>query len=530
MLLQRRMATAEEPLLLGDACHRRENEEAFVSAEVQHLHRSEEDNILPIPPHHRTFTALDIASIWWGIVTSISTFYVAGVLVEEGMSWWQGLLTIVVSNIFQAICTILMGHAGAKYGIPFPVQCRASLGIHGAHFATFLRGIVACGWFSIDTWIGGQALFVFINAICNNALSAYGTISWLSTTLPELVCFFLFWLLQLTSIWHGVHGIKSLEKYASPVLLLCCGALLIWAYVKAGGFGEMLSASSQFGRDGSKYGQFWIIWFSGLTANVGSFATVALNISDFTRYARSQTDQILGQMGLPVFVGFFSFIGLAVSSSTERIFGYVVSNPIELLAQVGGAFTTLISLFGVTLAILTTNVANIVAPANALINISPRYMTFRRGALLTAFVGFLIQPWRLYQTGEAFLNTWLLGYSFLLGPLTGIILVDYYILRHCNLDIPALYGSDKVRTYEYFRGYNLKAFAAFFIGAISNLPGFLYTVGALKQVPSFWLLLYKVSWFSSFLLSGLSFFLLSVAPSIIECAQVDQVNETNRNI
>lgn len=223
-------------------------------------------------------------------------------------------------------------------------------------------------------------------------------------------------------------------------------------------------------------------------------------------------------MGIPFFVGAFSFIGLAVSSSTEKIYGYIISNPVEILGQIGGVLPTLISLFGVTLAILTTNVANIVAPANALINMNPTHISFRTGALLTAGVGLLMQPWRLYQSSNSFLNTWLLGYSILIGPLASIIIVDYYILRHCILDIPALYGTNNLRTYMYFKGFNLKAFAAFLVGVVPNIPGFLYTVGVLKQVPSGLLLLYKASWFSSFLLAGLFFWLVSIVPKMIERA------------
>lgn len=473
------------------------------------------EDLNPTPSQHRTFTSLDIASLWLGVVVSVSTYYVAGTLVELGMSWWQGLLTVVLANIIQVFLTTLMGHPGAKYGIPFPVLCRASLGFRGAHIATFLRGLIACGWYGIDTWIGGQALFVFIDALCNGKLGDSEVISWLGISLPELGCFFLFWLFQLVFIWHGVNGIRYLEKYAAPVLIALCVALLAWAYVKAGGFGQMLSASSQFGEGGSKQGQFWIVWWSGLTANVGSFATLSLNMSDFTRYARSQTDQILGQVGLPFFIGVFSFVGLAVSSSTEKIYGYIISNPVELLSQIGGVVPTLISLFGVTLAILTTNVANIVAPANALINLNPARISFRMGALLTAGVGLLIQPWRLYQNSETFLNDWLLGYSFMIGPLASIVIVDYYILRHRILDIYALYSLDSVHSYWYFKGYNMKAFAAFLVGAVPNVPGFLCTIGVLKQVPPGFLALYEVSWFSSFILAGLSFWIISVAPKMI---------------
>lgn len=510
---ERRMAVSE-PLLLEAAI----SKEAPQDAPPQP--RLTAEDILPTPPHLRTFTSLDFASLWWGVVTSVSTFYLAGSLVEQGMAWWQGLTIVFLANVLQVVLTILIGHAGAEYGIPFPVQCRASLGFRGAHFATFLRGIIACGWFGIDTWIGGQALYVFINVLCNGSLDAYGSISGIGISLPELGCFFLFWLLQLVFVWNGVNGIRYFEKYAAPVLFVLCVGLLLWAYMKAGGFGEMLSASSQFGKDGTNYGEFWSVWLAGLTANVGTFATLSLNISDFTRYAKSQTDQILGQAGLPLFVAVFSFIGLAVSSSTEKIYGYIISNPVELLGQIGGIFPTLISLFGVTLAILTTNVANIVAPANALINLSPARFSFRTGALLTAGIGLVMQPWRLYNSGSTFMNTWLLGYSFLLGPLASIIIVDYYILRHGALDIPALYGSSNSHPYKYFNGFNLKAFAAFFVGAVPNIPGFLYTTGSVEQVPSGWVLLYKVSWFSSFFLSGVFFWLVSIVPKMMERTQV----------
>lgn len=467
------------------------------------------EDLAPAPPQRRTFTSLDIASLWVAVVISVSTYYLAGSLVELGMSWWQGLLTVALANLIQLLLAILLGHPGTKYGIPFPVLCRASLGIRGAHIAACLRGLIACGWYGIDTWIGGQALYVFINALCNGKLDDSQVISWLGISMSELGCFLIFWLLQILFILHGVNGIRYLEKYSAPVLIALSAALLIWAYVKAGGFKEMLSASSQFGEGGTKQGQFWVVFLSGLTANIGTFATLSLSMSDFTRYARSQTDQVLGHVALPISIVAFSFVGLAVSSSTEKIFGYIISNPVELLAQIGGIIPTLISIFGVTLIVLTTNVANIMAPSNALINLNPAYISFRMGALLTAVLGILIQPWRLFQNGDTFLNKWLLGYSFLVGPLTSIIMIDYYILRHCDLDIHALYYLDNVQHYWYFKGYNIKAVIAFVAGVAPNIPGFLYTIGALKQVPSGFLVLYEVSWFSSFIMAGFSFWILS---------------------
>lgn len=470
-------------------------------------HKKEDLN--PTLIQHRTFTSLDIASFWVGVVVSISTYYVAGTLVEEGMAWWQGLLTVALANILQLFLVVPMGHPGAKYGIPFPVLCRASLGIRGARIAACLRGLISCGWFGIDTWIGAQALFVFIDALCNGNLTNWPVISWIGISLPELGCFFIFWLFQVGFIWHGVHGIRYLEKYSAPFLFILCAWLLIWACLKAGGLQEMLSASSQFGDGGAKQGQFWSVFLSGLTANFSCFSSLSLSISDITRYTRSQTDQALGHLGFPFFMVAFSFVGLAVSSSTAKIFGYVISNPVEILAQIGGIAPTIISLFGVSLVVLTTNVANIIAPSNALINLYPDYITFRMGSLITAVVGIIMQPWRLFRNSETFMYKWLLGLSLISGPLTGIIMVDYFIVRRRDLNIDALYHPASTPVYWYFKGYNIRGGIAFLVGFLMNLPGFLHTAGVLNEVPSIFVALYEVSWFSSFILGAVSFWILS---------------------
>lgn len=467
------------------------------------------EDLKPTSLKERTFSKWDMATLWIGLVVGVPSYYMAGSLVEMGMAWWQGIATVMAANLFLLFPLILTGHPGTKYGISFPVLSRASFGIKGAHIPTILRGLVACGWFGVETWIGGEAIFVLLNTLLKRKMAGH-FIPWLGTSVPEFACFLAFWFLQVVIIWNGMEGIRKLEKYSAPILIALSGALLVWAYVNAGGFGPMFSMASQFGKGGARQGMFWSVFFPSLTANIGFWATLALNIPDFTRHAKSQADQIVGQVGLPVFMGAFTFLGLAVTSSTEVIFGRVISNPIEVLGKIGGIVPISLSIFGVALATLTTNIAaNVVAPANALANLSPSWFTFKRGTLLTAILGILCQPWRLLQSSESFIYTWLVGYSALLGPIAGIILVDYFILRGRVLDIDALYSCNPHGQYWYYRGYNISALVSLLVGMAPVVPGFLHTVGLLNMSSPSFLILYNNSWFVSFFIAGLAYWALS---------------------
>lgn len=466
------------------------------------------EDLLPTTLSQRTFSVWDIISLWVGLVVGVPSYYLAGSLVELGMSWWQGIFTVFAGNFLLLFPLVWTGHAGIKYGIPFPVMARASFGIYGAHIPTILRALVACGWFGIETWIGGQGIFVLLNALLQGKLSNSSHVL-MGTALPELACFFAFWLLQVVIIWNGVDSICQFEKYCAPILLLMSCALLIWAYVKAGGFGAMLSASSQFVVGGAKQGKFWQVFFPALTANIGFWATLSLNMPDFTRYAKRQADQVAGHMGLPVFMGLFTFLGLAVTSSTEVIFGRVISNPIELLGQIGGVLPILTSFIGLTLATLTTNIAaNIMAPANAFVNLNPARFSFRTGALLTAVLGIIFGPWQFIKSSQSFISTWLVGYSALLGPLSGIILVDYHIIRKGHLDLDALYSTSQSEVYWYTNGYNLTAIGALVLAVVPCIPGFLYTIGFLKEIPNILLAVYDNAWIFGFLASGLLYWVM----------------------
>lgn len=461
-------------------------------------------DLAPISPSQRTLSAYDMASLWVGLVTAVTTYYVVASLVQEGMSWWQGLLTLLAADLIILTTLILTAVPGTRFGIPFPILARSSFGIHGAHIATLLRSLVACGWFGIETWIGGQAIYVILPSSFKN--SSFGvTISWLGTTPLELSCFFAFWAAQLAIIWKGMVGIQYMEKYSSPVLVCLTLSLLCWAYIKAGGFGRMLSLPSRLTKS-----EFWALFFPSLTACIGSWASVSLNIPDFSRYAKSQMDQVLGQVGMPLFMIAFAFVGLAVTSSTEVIFGHVISNPITLLGEIGGVFSKVIGMLGIVLAVLTTNIpANVVAPANALVNLSPSHFSFWRGALVTAVLGILFQPWRIFANTNSFVYTWLVGYSALLGPLGGIILTDYYLVCGMMLDVNALYSTSPLGRYYYCRGYNLRAVAALVIAILPVIPGFLHKVGILKACAGVLVLIYDNGWFFGFSSGGIIYLFLT---------------------
>ncbi|MCO5560092.1 hypothetical protein L7F22_013698 [Adiantum nelumboides] len=235
-------------------------------------------DLLPTSLSDRTFSAWDIISLWVGLVVGIPSYYLAGSLVELGMSWWQGICTVMAGNFLLFFPLVWTGHAGIKYGIPFPVMARASFGIHGAHIVTILRALVACGWFGIETWIGGQGIYILLNALLQGKIAG-SSIMFMGTALSERACFFSFWLLQVIILWNGVDSIRKFEKYCAPVLIIMSIALLSWAYLKAGGFGAMLATPSQFVVGGSKEGQFWQVFFPALTANIGFWATISLNMA-----------------------------------------------------------------------------------------------------------------------------------------------------------------------------------------------------------------------------------------------------------
>jgi len=466
------------------------------------------DDLAPTAADERTWSVWNMAALWIGMVVCVPTYMLAGGLVDLGMSWWQAVLTVGLGNLVVLVPMVLIGHAGTEYGIPFPVLARASFGVLGANVPALLRGLVACGWFGIQTWIGGSAIYHLLNALRGVELGG-ADLPVLGINAAELGCFLLFWALQVVIMWRGIESIKMLETWAAPFLILMGLVLLAWAYVRADGWGPMLSAPSQFVAGGPKQGQFLSAFFPALTGMVGFWATLSLNIPDFTRYARSQRDQVLGQaLGLPFFMMLFAFIGVAVTSATVTIFGEAIPDPIALLGRMGGGMTVALSLLALSVATFSTNLAaNVVSPANAVVNLSPRRFSFRLGALVTAGLGVAIFPWKLIESTSGYIFTWLIGYSALLGPIGGILIVDYYLVRRTRLDVGALYR--RSGPYWYRGGTNPRALVALAVGVAPNVPGFLAAAGFVESVPAFWGGLYTYAWFVGFVLAGGLYWLLA---------------------
>ncbi|MFU8802930.1 MAG: NCS1 family nucleobase:cation symporter-1 [Bradymonadaceae bacterium] len=461
------------------------------------------EDIAPTPPEGRVWSVHHMASLWIGMVVCVPTYLLAGGLIEAGMNWWQAVLTVSLGNAIVLIPMILNGHPGTKYGIPFPVLARASFGIQGANIASVMRGLVACGWFGINTWIGGAAIYQLLIVLIGEGI-ATESLPFLGINLAQFLCFMAFWALQAVIIWRGIESIKHLETFAAPFLVLMGLLLLGWAYVAADGFGPMLSAPSQFIEGGAKEGQFWRVFFPSLTAMVGFWATLSLNIPDFTRYARSQRDQILGQaIGLPTFMTLFAFISVAVTSATVVIYGEAISDPVALLGKMGGGISIVLALLALTIATLSTNIAaNVVSPANAIINLSPSKFTFRTGGMITAGLGIAMFPWKILDTAGSYIFTWLVGYSALLGAIGGILIIDYFILRRTRLRLDALY--QKRGPYWYKGGYNPVAIIALAAGILPNVPGFLAQSGLVNPdlIPEFFKIVYTYAWFVGFILAG----------------------------
>ncbi|MCB9679146.1 MAG: NCS1 family nucleobase:cation symporter-1 [Alphaproteobacteria bacterium] len=447
------------------------------------------EDIRPTRDEERHWSVLNMASLWVGMVVCVPAYTLAGGLVQAGMSAWQAILTILLGNVIILIPMVLNGHPGTKYGVPFPVLARASFGIFGANIPSLIRGLVACGWFGINTWVGGSAIYQLLLAV--GWADPKAADLFIGINAAELVCFLVFWAAQMVIIWRGIESIRLLETLAAPLLLLMSFALLIWAFFKAGGFGDAFAAPSQFVPGGAKEGQFWSVFLPSLTGMVGFWATLALNIPDFTRYARTQHDQVLGQaLGLPTTMTLFAFIGVAVTSATTTIFGETIANPIDLVGRfaqggsgVGAAVAAILAMFGLAVATLSTNIAaNVVSPANALINLAPSKVTFRMGALVTGVVGILMLPWKLFEDPNGYIFVWLGGIGTLLGPVTGILVADYFLLRGTELDLDDLYRRDG--RYRYVAGFNPTALLVFVLGVIPSLPGFLHT--ALGNITKGW--------------------------------------------
>ena len=443
-------------------------------------------DLAPTTAANRTWGTYNYIALWFSMSMEVTTYMLASSLIAGGMNWKQAIFTILLGNLIVLAPMLLNAHAGAKYGIPFPVFVRASFGTLGANIPAMLRALVACGWFGIQSWLGGQAIAAMI-AVVWPATAHVPAVLWAS--------FLGFWLLNMLVVWSGVESIRFLQSFSAPFMLVMSLTLLFWMLHKAGGFGPMLSAPSRFHSTGS----FLHFFFPSLTAMVGYWATLSLNIPDFTRYAKSQDSQIVGQaFGLPVAMTLYSFVGIACTSASETIFGEPIWSPITLLGRFHQPVAAVLALVAVLVATLNVNIgANVVSPSNDFSNLAPRLISFRTGGLITGFLGLAMMPWKLMSTFGTYIFGWLVGYSGLLGPVAGIMVADYFLIRGTRLDVASLYH--RGGPYEYSRGFNPRAVVALVAGVFVALIGL--AVAPLR-------FLYDYAWFVGFFVSAAMYYSL----------------------
>ena len=440
-------------------------------------------DLAPAGPEKRTWTTYNYAALWVSMSVNILTYMLAASLIQGGMNWKQAVLTVFLGNTIVLAPVLLNSHPGARYGIPFPVLARASFGVLGANVAAVLRALVACGWFGIQSWIGGEA----INTLLGTVWPA-----WRNNPNGTAICFAIFWAINLAVILKGIEYIRFLQGVSAPILLGVGLLLLGWAYVAAGGFGPMLSTPSQF-RSTSEFLKFLI---PALNGTVGFWSTVSLNIPDFTRFAKDQRGQALGQaIALPLTMTLYSFIGVAVTSATVVIYGTAIWDPVQLLSRFHSPIAVVISLLAILLATLNVNIgANVVSPANDFSNLWPRKISFKIGGVITCFIGVAMMPWKLLANHRTFIFGWLGGYAAVLGPVAGIMICDYFLIRRKYLVVNDLYlrGGE----YEYSGGFNWRAILGLCVGSAAALMGLV--------VPSV-RFLYDYSWFVGFVVAFVSY-------------------------
>ncbi|MEC5163320.1 MULTISPECIES: NCS1 family nucleobase:cation symporter-1 [unclassified Janthinobacterium] len=480
------------------------------------------EDLAPTTAAQRTWRWYHFAALWVGMVMCIPAYTLSASLIDSGMSGMQAVLTVFLANAIVLLPMLLIGHAGTKYGIPYAVLARSSFGTSGARLPALMRAIVACGWYGIQTWFGGQMIYTLAGVLLGHELGG-DKIAGLGINASQLLCFLTFWAIQFYYILHGMDAIRKLETYTAPLKIAICFVLLAWVHDKAGGFGALFEQPSQFVAGGKKAGQFWAVFWPSLTAMVGFWATLALNIPDFTRFAKTQRDQILGQsIGLPVPMGLLAMLAVIVTSATVVLYGKAIWDPVDLASRMTGA-AVLIALIVLLVDTVSVNLAaNLVGPAYDFSSLAPKQISYKVGGYITASIAILMMPWKILESTQGYIFTWLIGYSALLGPIAGILIVDYYFIRKTELDVPELYRADGA--YSYGNGWNMAALVAFVLGVLPNIPGFLNAAfpQSFPAVGDAFKTVYTYAWFVGVGISALAYGLMmkgKTVPSLRAAAQ-----------
>lgn len=457
-------------------------------------------DLAPVPILKRNWTTYNYAALWISMAHCIPTYMLASGLISSGMNWWQALVTILLGNTIVLAPILLNSHPGTKYGIPFPVFARASYGTIGSNLPALMRALVACGWFGIQAWIGGQAINVLLTSFIPNWHTLLGgPIQWpgiiAGYTPTEHISFLLFWGLNVYIVWRGMDLLRKVENWAAPFVLVMALALMVWAIWRANGLGAIMAEQGKF----HTLSEFFPVFIPSLTAMIGYWATLSLNMPDFTRFGRSQREQMVGQVvALPTTMTVFAAMGVIITSATTIIYGKVIWDPVLLIGEFRNPIVIAVSMFTVMVATLSVNIAaNVVSPANDFANAFPKWISFRVGGLVTGLIGMAMQPWRLLADPSGYIFNWLLGYSGGLGSIAGVLIADYWLIRRKQLELPDLYKTSGVYTYS--GGWNWRAIGATLLGCAMAWGGLV--IPTLRP-------LYDYAWFVGLLVSGVVYVVL----------------------
>lgn len=436
------------------------------------------EDLSPTSVSQRTWTTYNITALWIGMAICIPSLSLSSALIGLGVSPWLAVINVALGNLIVLIPIQLNSHAGTKYGIPFPVFARLTFGSSGSHVPTVLRGLVACGWTAVQAWVGGGAIAAMIGCF----VAKFADPDWKmalpgndSVLVAQFVGFFIFMVFIGWVAYKGSEGIKVVQNIGGPLLVVAILALFAWSIstVTAAGysFGEVMAQ----GNDEAlikQFGGFTYIYMAGLTANISFWATMALNIPDFSRYAKSQSSQFKGQLyGMPLPMALCAYIGAFFAMSTKLAMGAAMFDPTGVFYYVDNKILVFVCALGVVAATITTCVAaNIVAPANGFSNLSPGKITYKKGVLIACFIAILAQPWWIFGSGAAYVFTWLNNYGTILAPVAAIFIADYYFCKQKRVDVAALYSGSEGR-YWYSSGWNVRAVIAWIAAFIIPLLG-----------------------------------------------------------
>jgi NCS1 family nucleobase:cation symporter-1 len=473
------------------------------------------EDLAPVPIARRTWTTYNYAALWISMAHCIPTYMLSAGLMATGMSWAQALFTVALGNTIVLIPILLNSHPGTRYGIPFPVFARAAYGTLGSNVPALMRAVVACGWFGIQAWIGGEALNTFLMSVIPGWHDLLGA-GFAGHTTTDWISFLLFWGLNVAIVYRGMDLLRKVENWAAPFVLVMTALLLAWAVTEAKGFGPLLAQPGKFRTPA----EFLPVFVPSLTAMIGFWATLSLNMPDFTRFGRSQREQSVGQVAaLPATMTVFAAMGVMITSAAIVIYPQMKPNelwdPLKVVSQFDSVLVVAISMFTAVVATLAVNIAaNVVSPANDFANAFPRLISFRKGGLITGVIGILMQPWKLLADPSAYIFTWLNGYSGGLGSIAGVLIADYWLVRDKKLALGDLYRAKGV--YAYTQGWNWRAVVATLIGCGLAWIGLI--VPQLKQ-------LYDYGWFVGFGASAVIHYVLmkAIPPQEVVNVEVEAI-------